>query len=334
MKNILVNLGLLSGTVFLFFAAAETGLRLAGRGPGLQPPPIYRPNTNPLIRYELQPGVRARAFRSTVTTNSLGFRSPESDHAKPMIAVLGDSMAFGYGVEDDEAVTARMQAILPEFTVQNTAVPGYHLGQETEAFREKIIPLDPEILVVVFYFNDLDPGTAFLDADGILRAEDWTPGTPDCQRPTGGVFARNPWHCGLLETSAFYKSFTRLANTLYGRRTLRQERAESGKSPQAEHVSQEQLDAYEHQLDVLMTLVPKDFPRLFVLWPDRFFHPEATPALVHMARERGFSVLNLYNYFGNEVPTLSWDTVHTSPAALARIAELIVGQMKSDRVIP
>ena len=36
-----------------------------------------------------------------ITSNSLGFRSPEPLPGKPVIAVAGDSVAFGFGVSDE-----------------------------------------------------------------------------------------------------------------------------------------------------------------------------------------------------------------------------------------
>src|SRR3989338_8286393 len=82
---------------------------------------------NALISYQLKSNISKSAFRNTVTTNSLGFRSPEPDSAKPMIALVGDSITFGYGVADDETLAANLQKLLPGYDIQNAGVPGYNI---------------------------------------------------------------------------------------------------------------------------------------------------------------------------------------------------------------
>jgi hypothetical protein len=42
-----------------------------------------------------------------------------------------------------------------------------------------------------------------------------------------------------------------------------------------------------------------------------------------MAESHGFTVINLYDTFGNEAETLSWDTVHPSAKTIEKAAEVI-----------
>ncbi|HLD08336.1 MAG TPA: hypothetical protein VJB60_04710, partial [Candidatus Peribacterales bacterium] len=135
----LIGIGLLTATTLLFFGGIEGALRLSGLVKMKDyTPPIYERNNNPKISYQLKPNMRERAFRNIMTTNSLGFRSPERDPAKPLIALVGDSITFGYGVADDETLAAHLQTFLPNFDIQNAGVPGYNIRQEAALYKEKI----------------------------------------------------------------------------------------------------------------------------------------------------------------------------------------------------
>src|SRR3989344_7348537 len=140
-KNFLINAGLAVGSVLVFFFAIEFGLRVTGlQTVAPNPPKIYQQSANPEISYELKPNLRQeKAYKARVSTNSFGFRSPEPD-GKPVVAVLGDSITFGYGVEDEETLAARLQAKGTDAQYQNAAVPGYQLGQEIATYKEKILP--------------------------------------------------------------------------------------------------------------------------------------------------------------------------------------------------
>lgn len=63
------------------------------------------------------------------TTNSHGFRSAEIDPSKDHILILGDSVAYGSGVNDDETVSYFLSKKLQQFQVLNLAVMGYGIDQ-------------------------------------------------------------------------------------------------------------------------------------------------------------------------------------------------------------
>lgn len=47
-----------------------------------------------------------------VLSNSLGFRSPEIEPSKKNIVLIGDSVAWGYGVDDNETASFYLQMVL------------------------------------------------------------------------------------------------------------------------------------------------------------------------------------------------------------------------------
>ena len=94
-----------------------------------------------------------------ITSNSLGFRSPEPLPNKPVIAVAGDSVAFGFGVSDEQTLSHNlfMRVGPAGFQVQNLAVSGYGLGQQYLWLRKQLDTLDDLrwLVLVIYTGNDL-----------------------------------------------------------------------------------------------------------------------------------------------------------------------------------
>ncbi|MFQ5701000.1 MAG: SGNH/GDSL hydrolase family protein, partial [Acidobacteriota bacterium] len=161
------NLLLGASVTALFLCLLEGGLRLSGRvatdtlrSPDLETleriPGVFEPNKQFVdrIRPEL-------AYR--VKINSLGFRGREIDAGKRpgsvRIICLGDSYTFGHYVDDDEAFPAVLERLLRArrraTEVINAGVNGFSIVDELALFREKVLALDPDIVVLVFSQNDI-----------------------------------------------------------------------------------------------------------------------------------------------------------------------------------
>lgn len=94
--------------------------------PNLDGAPVVapdRPHDPAEARQRPSPIGRRRTF--FVRTNAAGFRGPPLDDppTRPRVLCLGDSVTFGWGVEDDESWPARLAARHPEFEFINAAVP-------------------------------------------------------------------------------------------------------------------------------------------------------------------------------------------------------------------
>jgi lysophospholipase L1-like esterase len=100
-------------------------------------------------------------FSCSVHIDGAGHRVQPTAPAKPerRLLVLGDSIAFGYGVDDERAFPARFAASHPAIAVENLAVSGYGTDQELLAIREELErrgpPSQPTSVLVTFYLNDL-----------------------------------------------------------------------------------------------------------------------------------------------------------------------------------
>jgi hypothetical protein len=126
----------------------------------------YRPDAT--LGYALRPGWSGwhagPGFRVAVRVNGLGLRGPERDAAKPRgsrrVLVVGDSFAFGWGVEETEAFPARLERRWRERgdadEVLDAAVPGWAAPQHLVWLRERGFALDPDLLVLASCQNDPD----------------------------------------------------------------------------------------------------------------------------------------------------------------------------------
>lgn len=337
-KSTIINLSLLCGSILLFFGGIEGTLRITGIVTVRPSPPhIYQRSSVPDISYELKPSIRARAYRATVTTNSNGFRSPESESSKSLVAILGDSIAFGYGVEDKETIPSRLQALLPDVAVLNAGVPGYNIIQQRAVYREKIRKLRPSALLLLFHWNDVEEATmgiASLDEGGILRPQRWKPTEEQCFPIQTGILHFLPGACWLDQHSALYIAMRKEINARQAQRDLKEQERSARADPFAENIRMESLERYAQELRALRQSLPRDLPRLFVIWPEHHLHLIARPALKEIARREGFRVLDLYEIFGNSPKTLSWDSVHPSPDTNAEAAQVIAATLEHYSLLP
>ena len=102
---------------------------------------------------------RSAEFDVAVTINAEGFRDrkwPERDPERQLLLVLGDSFAFGWGVEETERVSSILRVALPEWDVRNAAVSGYGTDQQLLLLRKLQKDLQPDAVLLMFCPNDLD----------------------------------------------------------------------------------------------------------------------------------------------------------------------------------
>lgn len=116
--------------------------------------------------YEMRANYAAY-FPSTaisINTNSRGFRDVEHKEEKTpgvcRIALLGDSVAFGWSLNFEQTLSRRLSAALPnphDVEVLNLAVGGYDTEQEVATLMEEGVRFKPDIVLVAFVLNDFEP---------------------------------------------------------------------------------------------------------------------------------------------------------------------------------
>jgi lysophospholipase L1-like esterase len=100
--------------------------------------------------------------------NSRGFRGPEPSLPRPpgefRIVTVGDSITFGWELSEDEATyPGQLQALLAgrlapggrTFRVVNAGVPRYTSEQVLRLLRDRVLDLEPDLIVLCVGWNDL-----------------------------------------------------------------------------------------------------------------------------------------------------------------------------------
>ena len=121
-------------------------------------------------------------FTFTFTTDEHGFRNRSPWPKTAEIIVAGDSMVFGYGVDDAQSWTSRLVERLPASRIINLGLIGGAPQQYLRAFETFGVGLKPKLFVFGLF-----PGNDFNDA---TRFDEWleagSPGNYDVWRFFGG----------------------------------------------------------------------------------------------------------------------------------------------------
>ena len=143
---------------------------------------LYRRSEDPELIYELIPNAVAKRHGVDVVVNSSGFRDHEFPDSAggPRIVVLGDSVAWGWGVSMRRAFPQLIEETLDRSSsnsgeqpvVYNLAVEGYSTRQEMRVLETRGLGFDPDLIVVAYVLNDPDErvGVTHLPADGGIAA--------------------------------------------------------------------------------------------------------------------------------------------------------------------
>lgn len=125
----------------------------------------------------LRPGAGGLLCGASVTINSYGERGPVYSKRKPpgvyRICVLGDSVVFGLGVEDDLRYARLLEGMLrarvnrANIEVVPLAKIAYRLSGYRERLLGRALEFQPDLIVLGFLLNDFDKPPA-----------DWTESSP------------------------------------------------------------------------------------------------------------------------------------------------------------
>jgi hypothetical protein len=158
------------GSTAVAVTAAEIGLRVVNPW-GVEffstlPYHMQGMVDHPLLGYAHPKSVTYQLGNNRVSLNSNGHRGDEMPVRKPAgerrILVLGDSVAFGWGVNQGEDFPARLETLLRGqnnvvWRVINSGVNGYNSEQEAIFFATEGIAYEPDIVVLVYVDNDVEP---------------------------------------------------------------------------------------------------------------------------------------------------------------------------------
>jgi lysophospholipase L1-like esterase len=115
--------------------------------------------TDPRLFWRLRPDSVFDA-EASVAINASGYRGPVAAAIRPenlfRVAVMGDSVAFGFGVAWPELLQTHLERRLAGRPVEvlNFGVPGYTSVQGLRQFRDDVARLRPDVVVIAYGWND------------------------------------------------------------------------------------------------------------------------------------------------------------------------------------
>lgn len=121
--------------------------------------------------------------RNRVVLNSRGLRrNSDIAYDKPVgekrVLVLGDSVAFGWGVNQGETFSELMEPLLQNRTAENwkvlnSGVNGYNSEQEAKYFRIEGSRYSPDIVILIYVPNDVEPSIPTLHSKTGWPSSPW-----------------------------------------------------------------------------------------------------------------------------------------------------------------
>jgi hypothetical protein len=175
---------------------------------------------HPQLGWDKPPGAEVRLRRPEydvlVKINAHGLRGPDRDYAKPAgvrrVLLLGDSFAEGYTVAEEASLRSALERSLneggcgPQEAI-NAGIAAYSTDQEYLFFTREAGKYGADVVVLVFFYNDLYYNTAaatvlgeakpYFDLDGerlVLRNSPLPPPEGDPLRvPEARPYRLKPW---------------------------------------------------------------------------------------------------------------------------------------------
>lgn len=157
------------GLVLLAILASEGCLRLAGYPTGIvrtfsklwnrdpeslaKLPGLFAPSVERHVAYPPELAYRVRF-------NASGLRGPELRAEKPKLRVLalGDSVTFGYHVDDPHTYPAYLRELVGEdVEVVNGGCGSFTITDERRYLEERLLKVEPDAVVLQFCANDVGP---------------------------------------------------------------------------------------------------------------------------------------------------------------------------------
>ena len=136
----------------------------------------------PGLRFEHLPNARAHLMGVDVAINADGLRDREIDRQKPegvvRIAVVGDSVTFGWGVSQERTYPKQLEALLNRqqplgsevsFEVINFGVGNYTAADAAAMLQHKALKYDSDLIIYGAFINDAETPRETVEGPSVLR---------------------------------------------------------------------------------------------------------------------------------------------------------------------
>jgi lysophospholipase L1-like esterase len=315
------------GTLLLL----EGVLRLVGIGHPVRPRIILRlldkDVTLPYVREDLQvfwsptPGFKGSFGGKSVTINRLGVRGAEVEARRQegafRIGCFGDSITFGYGVNDDETYPVELGRSLPGVEVINAGVTGYSSYQALGLARRLLPELRPSVATLLIGWNDGN------------------------HRPVGDEeYARRIRAVAKVDARLDHLYIYRALKNIYLRTKMLQGLSRTKGTPKRRRVS---VEEYEANLEAFVKECQGQAVRpVFIGLPHRVKAGEALTdrtypdALAETAARLRIPLLGVGPLAANvgENDRFFLDSLHLTPEGNRILATLLAAQLKAGGIVP
>ncbi len=163
MQNNLKKLAAIFIGVFIALALLEIGCQVLFKilvAPQLQAQQndelhYYIPSDDPRLTYQMKPNYKIQLPDRRLAINDHGFRDDSNETDFPRsVALFGDSVPFGQGLDQSESAPAELQALVVDsIKVVNFGTCGYGLEELAVYLRSKYHVYKPQ---TVYYFMNLN----------------------------------------------------------------------------------------------------------------------------------------------------------------------------------
>ena len=178
--NILLNTTVMTFAIMFALILSEIVVRVFDVGPEFNPvySKNYKLSDNQILGYEL---VENSSDRDGFFINADGLRDKEYSLDKPenvfRIAVIGDSITFGLGVNQGLTYAKFLERLLNKYNHTNTifeiinfGVTGYNSSQIVEQVKSKVLKYQPDLILYGYCLND--PQEYSLEMMNLLKIKD------------------------------------------------------------------------------------------------------------------------------------------------------------------
>ncbi len=117
---------------------------------------VYDAGRGYVLKPDLQTTFTNKEFTTSIRTNMFGFRDDNTSLNNPDVLIVGDSYAWGWGVEENEGVEKQLEQVTGK-KILNMSVPGYGNVQEllTLFAWERRGTLQGKDILLFFCANDI-----------------------------------------------------------------------------------------------------------------------------------------------------------------------------------
>lgn len=245
-------------------AGAELVCRVVWGAPLAEREPLMEVRANATRGYEMIPGTDHYTYLHPVHVNAFGLRGPErtprgADETR--VLCLGDSFVYGQGVAEADTISAQLERALERrrgagarpAAVWNGGHRAYNTEQELALLAELAPRLAPDVVVLVWYPNDLEETDV---AGAARRLAESGPITFDTGARFEGAVARNWRLKQLVRHSALAMRLHDLAQDWRTAAPVSGDGVERGYTRLGDSLARFAALARTHDFDALVAVLP------------------------------------------------------------------------------